>query len=32
MRRLVAVLGYSNGSGSLHPICATRLELAAEVA
>jgi hypothetical protein len=30
--RLVAVLGYSDGSGSLHPICASRLELAAEVA
>jgi uncharacterized SAM-binding protein YcdF (DUF218 family) len=30
--RLVAVLGYSNGAGGLHPVCAERLEQAARVA
>lgn len=29
--RLVAVLGYSNGAGGLHPVCAERLEQAARV-
>ncbi len=31
-RRLVAVLGYSEGGGSLHAICAARLEQAEAVA
>lgn len=32
MRRLVAVLGYSDGrSDELHPVCSARLERAAEV-
>ena len=32
-RRVVVVLGYSNGDGDgLHPVCAARLERAAEVA
>jgi len=31
-RRLIAVLGYSNGAGGLHPVCAERLENAARVA
>ena len=31
MKRLVAVLGYSDGSGSLHPICRARLQRATEV-
>jgi uncharacterized SAM-binding protein YcdF (DUF218 family) len=30
--RLVAVLGYSDGSGELHPTCSARLRRAAEVA
>ena len=33
MKRVVVVLGYSDGrGGELHPICAARLETAAEVA
>lgn len=32
MKRLVAVLGYSDGSAGLHPVCSARLERAAEVA
>ena len=28
-RRLIAVLGYSNGGGELHPVCAARLTRAA---
>ncbi|MDW8338879.1 MAG: YdcF family protein, partial [Thermoleophilia bacterium] len=31
-RRLVVVLGYSDGSARLHPICAARLARAAEIA
>jgi vancomycin permeability regulator SanA len=31
-RRLVAVLGYSDGGEGLHPVCAARLERAADVA
>ncbi|MFO7573405.1 MAG: YdcF family protein [Gaiellaceae bacterium] len=30
--RLVAVLGYSDGSGDLHPVCSARLARAAEIA
>jgi uncharacterized SAM-binding protein YcdF (DUF218 family) len=33
MTRVVVVLGYSDGgTGELHPVCATRLERAAEIA
>jgi uncharacterized SAM-binding protein YcdF (DUF218 family) len=30
--RVVVVLGYSNGRGDLHPVCAARLDRAGEVA
>ena len=33
MKRVVVVLGYSDGgAGELHPVCAARLETAAEIA
>lgn len=32
MTRVVAVLGYSDGTAGLHPVCGARLERAAEVA
>lgn len=32
MRRVVAVLGYSDGGTGLHPVCSARLTRAAEVA